>query len=67
MGNSIRTWQMISLILAVVLIATLFELHRRTTTRIPVTATLPAGTSATSHEYLVLSPNARRVHERYSL
>lgn len=67
MPNPTRTWQLISLALAVALIAALVELHHSRTARRPATGTLPTVNSATNFEHLALSPNARRVHERYSL
>ncbi|WPO31274.1 hypothetical protein REH59_06385 [Pseudomonas sp. BO3-4] len=67
MGKSTRTWQLISLTLAVALIAALAQLERVSTTRQPATGTLTTVNSATDLEHLALSPNARRVHERYSL
>ena len=67
MGESKRTWQLISLTLAVALIAALAQLERVSTTSQPATGTLTTVSSATNLEQLALSPNARRVHERYSL
>lgn len=67
MPNPTRTWQLISLALAVALIATLTELYRCSTTYHPATGTVPTVSSAANLEHLALSPNARRVHERYSL
>ena len=67
MRNPTRTWQLISLALAVALIATLIELHRSSAANLAATGTLPIVKSATNLEHLALSPNARRVHERYSL
>lgn len=67
MPNPTRIWQLISLLLAVALIAALVELHRSSSARHPVTGTLPTVNSAANFEHLALSPNARRVHERYSL
>ncbi|MGE8050816.1 hypothetical protein ACQKPT_21255 [Pseudomonas monteilii] len=67
MGKSTRTWQLISLTLAVALIAALTQLERVSTTSQPATGTLTTVNSATNLEQLALSPNARRVHERYSL
>ena len=67
MPNPTHTWQLISLALAVALIATLAELHRSRTASHPATSTLTTVTSATNLERLALSPSARRVHERYSL
>jgi len=65
--NPTRIWQLISLVLAVALIATLVELHRSSSTRSPVIGTLPTINSATNLERLAVSPNTRRTHERYSL
>ncbi len=67
MGNSTRTWQLISLMLAVALILALIKLDRTTPTSRPVTSTSSTVDSATNPEQLALSPNSRRVHERYSL
>ena len=67
MGKSTRTWQLISLSLAVALIAALAELQRSRTARHPATSTLTTVISATNLEPLALSPSTRRVHERYSL
>jgi ABC-type transporter MlaC component len=66
MPNPTRTWQLISLILACALIAALIQLHQA------APANTQKGTSQTVNnftgfEYLALSPNARRAHERYSL
>lgn len=68
MRNSTRTWQLISLMLAVALILALIKLDRTTsTTSRSVTGTSSTVDSATNPEQLALSPNSRRVHERYSL
>lgn len=67
MGKSTRIWQLISLALAVALIAALAELGRRSTAIHPAKGTLTTVNSATNPEQLTLSPNARRAHERYSL
>lgn len=67
MPNPTRIWQLISLALVVRLITDLVELHRSSIDRSSVPGTLPTVNSATSLEHLVLSSNARRVHERYSL
>lgn len=67
MGKSTRTWQLISLALAVALIAALAQLERSNTSSQPATGRLTTVNSATNLEHLALSPNARRVHERYSL
>lgn len=67
MPNPTRIWQMISLALAVALIAALVELHRSSTARHPATGTLPTVNKMSGYEHLALSPNARRAHERYSL
>jgi hypothetical protein len=66
-GKSTRIWQLISLTLAVALIAALAQLERVSTTSQPARGTLTTVNSATNLEQLALSPNARRVHERYSL
>ena len=67
MDKSTRTWQLISVSLAVALIAALAELQRIRTASRPATSTLTTANSATSLEHLALSPSARRIHERYSL
>ncbi|MCE1019466.1 hypothetical protein LU640_14060 [Pseudomonas monteilii] len=67
MPNPTRTWKLISLALAVALIVALVELHRSSTASHPATGTLATANNATNLERLALSPNARRVHERYSL
>lgn len=67
MPKPTRIWQLISLLLALALITALVELHRSSIDRSSVTGTLPTVSSATDLEHLALSPNARRVHERYSL
>lgn len=68
MPKPTRIWQLISLLLALALITALVELHRSSIDRSSVTGTLPTVNSATNLEHhLALSPNARRVHERYSL
>lgn len=67
MPNPARTWQLLSLALAVALITALVELHRSNNARRPTTGTLPTVNSATNLGHLAMSPNARRVHERYSL
>jgi hypothetical protein len=66
MPNPTRFWQLISLALTVALIAALGELHR-SNTHSTVVGALPTLNSATNLEHLALSPNARRIHERYAL
>lgn len=66
MRNPTRTWQLINFALAVALIPALIKLHSSIAANLAATGTLPIGNSATSLEHLALSPNARRVHERYS-
>lgn len=66
MPNPIRIWQLLSLILAIALIAALAQLRQ------PATAKTPEGTllivnTTTGYEHLATSPKARRAHERYSL
>ncbi|MDM1710660.1 hypothetical protein HX137_08405 [Pseudomonas sp. 165] len=67
MPNPTRTWQLISLLLAVALIAALIELYRSSTARRPVTGTLPTVNNMTGYKHLTLSPSSRRARERYSL
>lgn len=66
MPNPTRTWQLISLALAMALLVALVELHRGSTRR-PATGKLPTVNSNQSFEHLALSPNTRRARERYSL
>ena len=67
MDKSTRLWQLISLVLALALISTLVALHRSSTARDSLADALPAVNDAMSIEQLAMSPNARRVHERYAL
>lgn len=67
MPNPARIWQIISLVLAVALIAALIRLHQVTAAPRPVPGTLPTVNKMTGYEHLALSPNARRAFERYSL
>lgn len=67
MPNPARIWQIISLVLAIALIAALIRLHQVTAATRPATGTLPTGNKMTGYEHLALSPNARRAFERYSL
>ena len=67
MPNPTRTWQLISLVQAVALITALIELQRSSAAPSPITGTLATVNSSANLEHLTLSPNARRVHERYSL
>ncbi len=67
MHNPARIWQIISLVLAVALIAALIRLHQVTATIQPAAGTLPTVNKMTGFEHLALSPNARRALERYSL
>ncbi len=67
MPNPTRTWQLISLALAAGLIAALAERHQGSPAGRTKTVTLATASSVTNLEHLALSPNARRVHERYSL
>lgn len=67
MRNPTCTWQLISLALAVALIATLVKLHRSSNVQARATSTLPTASTAKNLGHLALSPNSRRVHERYSL
>ncbi len=66
MPNPTRTWQLVSLVLACALIATLIQLHQPALVN-PQSGTLPTANKIPGYEHLVLSPNARRAHERYSL
>lgn len=67
MPNPVRIWQLISFALAMALIASLAELSRSSTASHAAKGTLTTVKSATNHGHLALSPNARRIHERYSL
>lgn len=62
-----RIWQLISLVLAGAMIATLIQLRHATTATRSATGTLPTVNKMSGYEHLALSPNARRAHERYSL
>lgn len=67
MTNPARIWQLISLVLAIALAAALIALHHPTTTGRHTTGTYPTVDSFSYTPTLVLSPAARRAHERYSL
>lgn len=67
MPNPERTWQLTSLALAVALVGALVGLYSSGPARSVTTDTLTTVNSATNLEHLALSPNARRIHERYSL
>lgn len=67
MRNPTHTWQLISLALAVALIAALVKLYRSSAAQPTATGPVPTVNSATNLELLALSPNARRVLKRYSL
>ncbi len=67
MPNPTRIWQLISLVLAVALIAALVELQRLYKAQRPQPETLSTANSRQNFEHLAVSPNARRIHERYSL
>ena len=67
MINPVRNWQLISLLLAIALAAALMALHQPVTTGQRATSTLPTVNSLSDATTLVLSPTARRPHERYSL
>lgn len=67
MPNPARIWQIISLALALALIAALIRLHQITAATRPHTGTLPTVNKMTGYEHLALSPNARRAFERHSL
>ncbi len=67
MPNPTRRWQLISLALAIALIATQVEVYRSDAAHPSAEGTLPTVNSTTNSELMVLSPNVRRVHERYSL
>ncbi len=67
MPNPKRAWQLISLALAGALIATIAELYRSSTAYRPAIGAVSRVSSAANFDHLALSPNARRVHERYSL
>lgn len=66
MPNPTRIWQLISLVLACALVATLSQLHQQPTVNAQK-GTLPTVSNITGYEHLALSPNARRAQERYSL
>ncbi|MEX7557172.1 hypothetical protein [Pseudomonas monteilii] len=67
MANQVRIWQWISIALAVALIVALLELNRFREAKYPIAATLPIVKNTQDFERLAMPPNARRVHERYSL
>lgn len=67
MVNPLRIWQVISLVLALALIAALIQLHQASTGIRSAPGTLPTVNKMTGFEHLALSPNARRALERYSL
>lgn len=67
MPNPTRIWQLISVVLAAALIATLVEQHRSSTKRRAAPGALPTVDNSQHFERLALSPSARRAHERYSL
>ncbi|MDH0021426.1 hypothetical protein [Pseudomonas monteilii] len=67
MPNPKRIWKLISLVLAVALVAALIQLHHATNANRPAIGTLPTVNKTSGYEHLALSPNARRAHERYSL
>lgn len=67
MTNPVRTWQLISLLLAVALTAALMALHQHMKNGQRATGTLTTVNSLSDASTLVLSPTARRPHERYSL
>lgn len=67
MPKSARIWQAISLLLAVALAAALIAIHQHIATSHHTTGTLPTVNSLSDAPTLVLSPAARRPHERYSL
>lgn len=67
MINPVRNWQLISLLLAIALAAALMALHQPVTTGQRATSTLTTVNSLSDATTLVLSPTARRPHERYSL
>jgi len=67
MPSPTRIWQLISLALAVALIAVLTALNHTITTDHPAAITLPTANNVLNFERLALSPNTRRAHERYSM
>lgn len=67
MINPVRTWQLISLLLAIALAATLMALHQHVTTGQRTTGKSPTVNSMSDATTFVLSPTTRRPHERYSL
>lgn len=64
--SSTQLWQLISLTLACALIAALVQLHQSAPVDAP-RGTLSTVNNLTGYEHLVISPSARRAHERYSL
>lgn len=67
MANNVRVWQLISLVLVTALIAVWVEFQRLNEARPPQPETLFTVNSRQNFEHLAVSPNARRIHERYSL
>ncbi|MCX2706167.1 hypothetical protein [Pseudomonas sp. DCB_BG] len=67
MANHVRIWQLISLVLVTALIAVWVEFQRLNEARHPQPKTLFTVNSRQNFEHLAVSPNARRIHERYSL
>lgn len=62
-----RIWQFISALLTVGLVAALTALYQVAPYVPPTKGTLPTVINADAVTALVLSPAARRAHERYSL
>ncbi|MND69822.1 hypothetical protein D3C81_86680 [compost metagenome] len=67
MGNHVRIWQLISLVLVAALIAVWVELQRLNKAQRAQPESLFPVNSRQNFEHLAVSPNARRIHERYSL
>ncbi|MFG0841439.1 hypothetical protein [Pseudomonas sp. FYR_5] len=67
MANHVRIWQLISLGLVAALIAVWIELQRLNKAQHSQPETLFTENIRQNFEHLAVSPNARRIHERYSL
>lgn len=67
MHNPPSTWQLISMLLAMALIAALVELHRCSTEHNHGKSTLPTDKNTTGYEQLTQSPSTCHPRERYSL
>lgn len=67
MSNPLRIWQLICLLLVVALAAALSAVYQAVQPACSTQRTLPTVNNSDAATTLVLSPAARRAHERYSL